>query len=230
MDYALPFRRFAEKHNLLITGDDEVLDVPGAVALAVFTGGEDVDPSLYGKSKHRSTHSNIHRDNYEKEIFNLLREQNVPMAGICRGAQFLCVMAGGQLIQDVTGHAGYTHPLMVSMPDGNVKKVAVNSAHHQMQNPFVLDDDDYELVGWCEDPRSKHYVYDADTVVKVAEADDNIKLEPDIVFYPKINALGAQYHPEWLGSEHEGFILFEELLGRYIEPLMTNDEDGTRAA
>jgi gamma-glutamyl-gamma-aminobutyrate hydrolase PuuD len=100
--------------------------------LIVFTGGEDVDPSHYGDIKHPTTHSNPRRDAFEIGVFNEWKKQ-IPMAGICRGAQLLNVMNGGLLWQNVNnhnrhkGHSAYCHLTEES--------VWVTSVHHQMMIP-----------------------------------------------------------------------------------------------
>lgn len=52
--------------------------------VVLFTGGEDVDPSLYGKKKHRLTFSNLSRDLEEKAIFEKVHPDQLCL-GICRG-------------------------------------------------------------------------------------------------------------------------------------------------
>ena len=52
--------------------------------IVLFTGGEDVDPSLYGCEKHPTTFSNLNRDLAEKEIFQKVRPDQLCL-GICRG-------------------------------------------------------------------------------------------------------------------------------------------------
>lgn len=52
--------------------------------IVLFTGGEDVDPSLYGALKLNTTFSNIKRDLEEKEIFNKIKPTQLAV-GICRG-------------------------------------------------------------------------------------------------------------------------------------------------
>lgn len=64
--------------------DIELTDNLEEAKIVLFTGGEDVDPSLYGKQKHRTTHSNLERDLYEKEIFEKMRKSQIAV-GICRG-------------------------------------------------------------------------------------------------------------------------------------------------
>lgn len=53
--------------------------------LVLFTGGEDVDPSLYGHSKHPKTYSNLKRDLEEKKIFESIDPNKQVCLGICRG-------------------------------------------------------------------------------------------------------------------------------------------------
>ena len=53
--------------------------------LVVFTGGEDVTPSLYGCKKHRTTRSNLDRDKREQDIFNKINPKKQVCLGICRG-------------------------------------------------------------------------------------------------------------------------------------------------
>ena len=52
--------------------------------VVIFTGGEDVDPEMYGMKKHPTTFSNIRRDRTEEEIFKKIRPDQL-VVGICRG-------------------------------------------------------------------------------------------------------------------------------------------------
>ena len=52
--------------------------------VVIFTGGEDVDPSLYGCKKHHTTYCNSKRDQEEQEIFKKITEKQIAL-GICRG-------------------------------------------------------------------------------------------------------------------------------------------------
>jgi gamma-glutamyl-gamma-aminobutyrate hydrolase PuuD len=86
------------------------LVVPSAkeADLIQFTGGADVSPMLYGEPKHPRTYCDPNRDQHEANIF--WNNIDKPKAGICRGGQFLNVMSGGSMWQDVDNHAiGGTH-------------------------------------------------------------------------------------------------------------------------
>lgn len=52
--------------------------------IVLFTGGEDVDPSLYGCKKHPTTYSNIDRDIRERKMFKMIRPDQLAI-GVCRG-------------------------------------------------------------------------------------------------------------------------------------------------
>lgn len=155
--------------------------------IVLFTGGEDVDPSYYGAAKHPRTHSNPRRDAAEKEIFDKIKPNQLAL-GICRGSQFLCVMNGGKLVQDCSGHAiGETHEIT----DG-LTRVSITSTHHQMQFPYDLPNNTYKVLYWAA-PRRSHY-YDGDGLY----APDR---EPEIVRYNvpgKPVCLAIQGHPEMM--------------------------------
>jgi putative glutamine amidotransferase len=72
------------------------------VAGLVLTGGEDVDPALFGDAPHPATDApHAARDAYEIALALAAREQRVPTLAICRGAQVLNVALGGTLVQDI---------------------------------------------------------------------------------------------------------------------------------
>jgi gamma-glutamyl-gamma-aminobutyrate hydrolase PuuD len=231
--YFSPFEHLGMK---AVSDLQELKDNPDSIALVVFTGGHDVSPGLYGKNPHPRTMASARRDATEVDVFNLARGNNIPMAGICRGAQFLCVMAGGSLVQDVTNHAGGQHTINVEWPgkEGDPGVISVTSSHHQMQYPFDLPKAEYKILGWGTDTRSSHYAMDNKTVLLRAEASEQLKSEPDVIWYPTINALAAQYHPEWMDEDSGGFLYFKELVSHYLLPLIEqrygeDDENGKEA-
>ncbi|HEY3257835.1 MAG TPA: gamma-glutamyl-gamma-aminobutyrate hydrolase family protein [Gemmatimonadaceae bacterium] len=68
----------------------------------VLTGGEDVDPALYGQLPHeRLSTVNRRRDETEIALVLAAREARKPVLAICRGPQLLNVALGGTLIQDI---------------------------------------------------------------------------------------------------------------------------------
>lgn len=171
--------------------DAEIVNNLEDAQLIVFTGGEDVDPSLYGCKKHESTYSNIERDEYERSIFNKINPKTQVCYAACRGSQFLCVMNGGLLVQDVNHHALYTTH---AISDGE-RIYQITSTHHQMQYPFVLDDEDYDILFTSYHNSSSYYTGDKIDTSKII---DN---EPEIVLYHKEGlpkCLAVQGHPEMI--------------------------------
>ncbi len=162
--------------------------------LVVFSGGEDVSPHLYGKKAHPSTLSNPRRDKFEKEEFDKALALNKPMLGICRGAQFLCVMAGGILIQH-QHNPDHFHPMRTK----ENTQIRVTSSHHQAQFPWYLDRKDFKMLGWTYTQSLYHYGEGKDEmIIGVIDGDDGKydRVELEEVYYAKINALGLQHHPE----------------------------------
>lgn len=159
--------------------------------VVLFTGGEDVSPSLYGCKKHPTSFCDSVRDLEEKEIFDKIRPNQVAL-GCCRGAQFLCVMNGGLLVQNCSGHAlGETH----GITNGDML-YQITSTHHQMQYPFNLDIEDYDILYIAREFLSNYY--EGDQIDKYYILS---KGEPEIVLYHKKDfpkCLAVQGHPEMI--------------------------------
>lgn len=176
--------------------------------LVVFTGGEDVDPVLYGEKEHPYTSSNIHRDVDEMEAFDEAKEFDKPCIGICRGHQFLCVMAGGKLIQH-QGNPG-THPM--DMYDGAT--ITTTSLHHQAAFPFNLPKEDYKILGWTYKLNGKH----EDAKGK----EMNPPKEIEVAIFKKIKALGIQGHPEMMDRDSDSIKYFQNLLNKFLNNELYN--------
>lgn len=110
--------------------DFETVDDPKDADIICFTGGADVSPHLYGEDIIPGTYCDPDRDEQEEELYDMFKA-NKFMVGICRGGQFLNVMNGGRMYQDVDNH---TRNHFVYAPDGN-KLCEVTSTHHQMMIP-----------------------------------------------------------------------------------------------
>ena len=158
--------------------------------LVIFTGGEDVHFSLYGNEKveeFQSNHYNIGRDLEEIVEYNIATELGLKKLGICRGAQFLCVQAGGTLVQDMN------HPSNHTILDKAGKNIRVTSSHHQAaippSNSSILGFTDICNHAWIERYNEKYSV--------------NV----ENVWYPSENSLGIQSHPEWQHSSENRYFV-----------------------
>jgi len=83
-------------------GVEETLDALDAI---IFTGGEDLDPALYGEEAAPETKGVVRRrDDAELPLLHAALERDMPVLGICRGIQVLNVGMGGDLTQHVDDH------------------------------------------------------------------------------------------------------------------------------
>lgn len=188
--------------------DVQLVDKVEDAQLVVFTGGEDVTPSLYGCKKHPRTCCNIKRDKYEQEIFNKIDPNKQVCYGSCRGSQFLCVMNGGLLVQHSSGHAlGCTHEIT----DGE-RVYQMTSTHHQMQYPFDLNPEDYDILYTSGHQLSDFYEGAGIDYDKICHN------EPEIVIYHKKGlpkCLAVQGHPEMIPHS-----LTSEMVNNLIKKLV----------
>lgn len=157
--------------------------------LVLFTGGEDVNPSMYYQKPHRRTSFSEKRDKYERNTFDLALSLGKPMLGICRGGQLLHVLNGGQMIQHVSNH-GTTH--QVWNPEG--KEMMVSSMHHQMMqlNEEILDRVDILLVS-CGVSNCYEGEISGEDIESAAFHKNS---EPEALMYKDTKCICIQGHPE----------------------------------
>jgi len=142
---------------IVMTPNEAVQALEGCDGL-VLTGGPDVEPHWYGQPEKRDLCASFDaaRDDLEMVLAKAAVEMNMPVLGICRGAQVLNVAFGGTLIADLpTAMAGDAqHPDRINVQHGQtdgrdgrhpvevepgslIKRICrvvdgeVNSAHHQ---------------------------------------------------------------------------------------------------
>lgn len=189
-------------------------DIHKADAL-MLTGGADVSPALYGEPVGRQTYTAPHREKYELEYSRIAIKRGIPIIGICRGAQLLCVLNGGKLVQDVTNHTS-SHPIF-TIHDGTEKgrkgidadiPFIMTSLHHQMMRP---EGTDHVLIAWTP-RRSKHYLNGQNKEIYERGLDK----EPEIVVFNKVKGLAIQGHPEMLPVNHPTVHYCNELVRDYL--------------
>lgn len=113
------------------------VDLAGADALVLSGSRTDVDPRTYRAPRDpRSVRPDLRRDLRDLAAMRAALRDDVPMIGVCRGAQLLSVLFGGDLDQHVDGHAG-DRPHAVATGEGSTIRGALGarpevvSDHHQ---------------------------------------------------------------------------------------------------
>ena len=166
----------------------------------LFTGGGDIESARFNQEHHEKSSVPVkERDNFELELCRLAVEADIPLLGICRGAQILNVALGGDINQHIEEHnyggeerANYIHYVKV-VPGSKLHWATgsigfrVNSVHHQCVG---------EKLG-------------KGVSVCATSPDDGI-IE-SIEVESKKFALGVQWHPEELADEQS-----EELFREFI--------------
>lgn len=173
--------------------------------LICFTGGADVSPFLYGEENVASGNDS-RRDFYESGIYHFALQNGVRMVGICRGGQFLNVMNGGKLWQDVDGHAtGNDHPLFDC--NGDLLIAEASSTHHQMMRPSGNG----KVLAYGG-RLAKRFVNADGVFNRAAHASDDV----EVVYYGATSSLCFQPHPEFFAKRHECPSLFFNMIEKYL--------------
>lgn len=176
----------------------------------ILTGGQDVDPLLYGQEPKQKLGEILReRDAFDYKLLDFAVEKDIPVLGICRGLQLMNVYFGGTLHQDLSysdlidiKHDQVSNPKQLSHHIDIIKqtklskilgieKGLVNSFHHQ-----IIDD------------LAPNFIKSARSSDWVIEAIEN----PDHKFM-----MAVQWHPEMLCKTDYNFNkIFEELINSSI--------------
>lgn len=136
----------------------------------LFSGGNDLDPSLYGEQPtEETTDFSTKRDQQEMQLLEWALEDNKPVLAICRGMQLLNVAHGGSLYQDIPTElpAAGNHNIasekkresrivhMLHIKPGSklagivgVSELGANAYHHQAVKKLGAD---LVATAWAED-------------------------------------------------------------------------------
>lgn len=163
---------------------------PGQANIAMFTGGADICPLLYGELPIHGTNSNLTRDREEVQLFKKIHP-DMPKIGICRGAQLLNVMCGGSLWQDVNNHAIRGTHLVYDGWFGH-KDLEVTSTHHQMMR--TKKSLAFEFLSARESTLKKRY---GEKELNENAPNEDFYEDPEGVYYSNFNSVCFQPHPEY---------------------------------
>jgi putative glutamine amidotransferase len=113
IDYVRAVERAGGRPLLVPPSEGGVEETLDALDGLLFSGGSDLDPSLYDQEPHEETFG-IHeeRDRAELALLEAALERDMPVLAICRGSQVLNIARGGDLVQhlpDVVGDEKHKH-------------------------------------------------------------------------------------------------------------------------
>lgn len=202
------------------------VEVPAGVSdvdLIVFTGGEDISPTLYGKPFDLDSLDfsdmyvyNAERDASDYLLMRYAMDNDIPVLGICRGMQMLAIVSGYCLIEDIPSYyasrgvsdavmhrvvdGGYSfHEVFVESPDGHGlfdagETFTVASSHHQAVDMFCM------YLGSGSTSCVSFSAFDRSSGC----LDDCLDGCPESVRIPEVLertdktfAVGIQFHPEY---------------------------------
>ena len=173
---------------------DTVFDMADGV---LFTGGGDVEPSLYGAVPSAPLHDVVaQRDEIEIAVMREAADRRLPVLGICRGCQVLNVSFGGTLYQDVPSQ----RPSDVSHPEPTEPRPEDEIVHQVRLAAGSRLADAYKSQGVATNSMH-HQAVDkvGDDLVPVAFAPDDLV---EGVEAREGWIVGVQWHPERMFHRH----------------------------
>jgi putative glutamine amidotransferase len=170
----------AERISLRHSPEDKSL------AALIIGGGDDISPENYGLTVAPRSRTDPERDRLEIRWIEKALEENIPLLGICRGAQLINVVMGGTLHQDIRAMRALTYNRPGLLPTKQVmldpqsllaricgkNKLRVNSLHRQAIDQHAAG---LQIVG-----------RDLDGIVQAVQSADGRPV------------IGVQWHPEYL--------------------------------
>lgn len=103
----------------------------------VLSGGTHVQPSLYGQRPMVTANYDKRRDETDQRLLIEAETLNLPVLGICRGAQLINVHRGGSLCQNVTPLRQNTRHRPLLLPLQTVKVVDHTRLSQIMRAPVI---------------------------------------------------------------------------------------------
>ncbi|PFG45311.1 putative glutamine amidotransferase [Vibrio sp. ES.051] len=163
-------------------------------------GGDDIDPKHYGAEATEHGEFDPERDQLEIHWVKWALQSNTPVLGICRGAQLVNVVLGGNLHSDISSLRKRTYNRPGVLPTKQVfvdresdlfalcgkAKLRVNSLHHQAVKDVG---DGLRVAG-----------RDLDSFIQAIESTQSKPI------------FGVQWHPEYLFYLPSQFKLFRWLV------------------
>ena len=186
-----------------IKTEEDAKNALAEVDALVVTGGEDIDPSYYNAEPDEKLEDiNEARDTSDSILITEALDEDIPMLATCRGMQFLNVLSGGALYQDLSTQ--------------NPSEIVHRDQNHEewVKHEITVDADNivadafggagtYIVNSWHHQAVDKL----GDNLKVVATAPDGVV--EAIVREDKTYVMGLQFHPEAMIDEgDDSFLTF----------------------
>jgi len=142
----------------------------------VLSGGNSINPELYGGKITDEKDISKERDATEKKLLEIAVKNKLPVLGICRGMQFINVFFGGKL-KKVENHVKVNHK--VNFIDTSFGNSAETNSYHGF--------------GLTKELLSKE-------LSLIAESEDGIV---EALYHPSLPIAGIEWHPERESPDEE---------------------------
>ncbi len=177
----------------------------------VIGGGSDIDPSLYGGEDNGLSKIDKARDDFEIEMIEHALDTHLPIMGICRGAQLINVVLGGNLHADIRPSRSLTSNRRTPFPAKTAIQVDIGKIHACIKTER-----------WRINSLHHQAVDELGRGLKVVAKDlDGFVQAIESFQHPYL--VGVQWHPEYLqyiGRQRRLFRrLVEEAMGAAPEVL-----------
>ncbi len=188
--------------------DSNAAKAVGNIGIVLFTGGEDISPSLYFRPE--TWHGIKEEIDYsaERDVSDYLTmtyclDHDIPVMGFCRGMQMLSVVSGAETIQDIPAYFSelgvpysYEHRNQKATPDSyrdyaphNVQ-VAFDSFLYEMAGSNVLTG----CPSWHH--QAIKNVDNTRLVITGITETNGVRMIEAVERTDKTFAVGLQFHPE----------------------------------
>ena len=195
LPFLLPYRTDLSLVPLYVDAIDGML----------FSGGNDLDPSLYGETFHpKAVPIDPDRQRFEMALLAEVERRRMPTMGICLGSQLMNVYRGGSLVQflpEVTRDPALEHRKVDGVIPRHGVQVNADSWVARATGKTALDTNSSHKQAVKQVGRGLRIIGTApDGVVEGVE-------DPSFPLF-----LGVQWHPERLHNEADHLALFKLLV------------------
>jgi putative glutamine amidotransferase len=170
----------------------------------IFSGGTDVHPARYGDEPKPQYRYDPARDEMELRWFEIAEQQNLPVLGICRGAQLMNIARGGSLVMDISKAYEKAH-----YPSGTIARIFYRKGISIQEESLLRR----HLNARQERVNSMH-TQAVDTLgdhLKITATESNgiVQAIEDIRHN---RVLGVQFHPEFMLHRKKFRRLFRQVI------------------